>query len=167
MDIHVYEGDIARIEADALLTAVNSGGMWFGGIDGVIERNAGRQFHDQVAATLQVDQSVKVIVAHQWHRHHGQFKSVVFTIDDLNETLEDVVLRGLNAAADAGYHTVSMPAIRLGVMKNLGGTQTEKVHAMIAAIRNHEKNHSAPLDEVTIVIYSDTNLAHEFIREIA
>ncbi len=167
MDIHVYEGDIAHIEADALLTAVNSGGMWFGGIDGVIGRNAGQQFHNQAAAALQADPSVKVVVAPQQYKHEGWFKNVVFTIDDVDEPLEDVVRRGLDAAAAAGYRNVSMPAIRLGVMKNLGGTQTEKVRAMVAAIRNHADTHANPLDEVTVVIYGDTDLAHEFIRETA
>lgn len=167
MQIYVYDGDIAYTKADALLTAVNSGGMWFGGIDGVINRTAGEQFHAHAAKALDADPSVKVVVAPQQHSHRGQFRDVVFTIDDLDEPLEDVVLRGLDAASAAGYRSVSMPAIRLGVMKDVGGSQTEKVRAVIAAIRKHEESSPRPLDEVMIVVYRDVNLSGEFVREFA
>lgn len=167
MKVQVFQGDIAQVPVDALIAAINSGGMWFGGIDGVIRRCAGPQFHNQAADALDFDRNTKVVVAPWRYRHEGQFQNVVFAIDDVNEPLEDVVRRGLDAAALAGFKTVSMPAIRLGVMKDLGGTQAEKVRDIVNAIREHEKAMENPLREITIVIYDDSALAQDFIRALA
>ena len=167
MKVQVFQGDIAQVPVDALITAINSSGMWFGGIDGVIQRCAGLQFHNQAADTLVFDPTAKVVVAPWKHHHEGQFQNVVFTIDDVNEPLEDVVRRGLDAAAREGFRAVSMPAIRLGVMKDLGGTQAEKVRDIVNAIREHEKALENPLHEITIVIYNDAALAQDFTRELA
>ena len=56
--VNVVDGDIAAVPAQVLITAVNSGGMWFGGIDGVIMRAAGDQFHGQAAEALRTDPTV-------------------------------------------------------------------------------------------------------------
>lgn len=167
MRIQVLEGDIAQVPVDALITAINSEFMWFGGIDSVIGRCAGQQFHNQAADALRLNPTTNVVVATQQYQHAGQFQNVVFTIDDINKPLEDVIRRSLDAAATAGYRTVSMPAIRLGVMKGLGGAQSEKVRDIVKAIRAHEKSTNNPLDQITIVIYNDTDLARNFIDELA
>lgn len=36
-NIQVVQGDITQISVDAIMTAINSGGMWFGGVDGAIQ----------------------------------------------------------------------------------------------------------------------------------
>ena len=155
----VIEGDIAMVEADALITAINSSGMWFGGIDRVISRSAGNQFHAQAANALEADPATKVVVAPMLTDHNGCYEDVVFTIDDLNEDLKVVVRRALDAAAEAGYEDVSMPAIRFGVMRSIGGTPEEKVQAIADALREHEAEAPTPLKSVTIVVYGDPSLA--------
>lgn len=123
MKVSVIDGDVTAVPAQVLITAINSGGMWFGGIDGVIMRTAGAQFHGQAAEALRrADRSAKTIVAKQLGWYHGRFADVIFVIDDLDEPLNVVVRRGLTAASDAGYQTVSMPLIRFGVMRDVGGT---------------------------------------------
>jgi O-acetyl-ADP-ribose deacetylase (regulator of RNase III) len=39
--LSVISGDIAQVKSDAIITAINSGGAWFGGIDRVINNVAG------------------------------------------------------------------------------------------------------------------------------
>ena len=50
--VNVVDGDITQIKADALITAINSGGMWFGGLDGAIQRSSGSMFHGQAQAAM-------------------------------------------------------------------------------------------------------------------
>ena len=108
--VNVIDGDIAAVPAQALITAINSGGMWFGGIDRVITHAAGNQFHEQAAKALQADPAVKAVACKQLGWHYGLFVDVVFVIDDLDEPLYGVVRRGLATASEAGYRLVSMPA---------------------------------------------------------
>ncbi len=164
--VRVIDGDIAAVEADALLTAINSGGMWFGGIDGVIARAAGSQFHIQAADALAQQRDVKVVVAPKQSDHHGRFEDVVFVIDDLDESLMFVVFRGLDAAAAAGYKRISIPAIRLGVMKNVGGDVETKIDAIADALVAHMMDSEPTLDEVTIVTYNDPDLQQRFAAAI-
>ena len=48
---NLMKGDITRTATvDAIVTLINSGGMWFGGVDGAIQRVAGGQYHAQAGA---------------------------------------------------------------------------------------------------------------------
>jgi len=164
--IVVSEGDITRVAADALVAALHQNGLWFGRIDDAITGTAGTQFHAQATEALKSDPSIKTIVALKKRPHKGAFGDVVFTVDDVVEPLQNVVLRGLNAAAAADYRTVSMGAIRLGAARNVGGTTSEKIHSIVEAIRAHGQTEN-PLEMVTIVIFRERNLAAQFKTALA
>lgn len=159
MEVHVIEGDIARVRADALVAAINSSGLWTGAIDGVIKSVAGDQFHSQARAALLRNCDAKMVVARKTAAHRGAFADIVFVIDDLYESLGIVVKRGLDTAANAGYRSVSMPAFRFGKMKDRGGTDTEKIWDIARAIQTHENSVRRPLSSIFIVIYNDNWLA--------
>lgn len=159
MEVRVIEGDIARVRADALVAAINSSGLWTGAIDGVIKSVAGDQFHSQAGAVLNHNRKAKMVVARQTTAHRGAFADVVFVIDDLYESLGIVVKRGLETAANAGYHSVSMPAFRFGAMRDMGGTDTEKIWDIARAIQTHENSVRRPLSSIFIVIYNNHWLA--------
>ncbi|MCX6778918.1 MAG: macro domain-containing protein, partial [Candidatus Magasanikbacteria bacterium] len=116
MRIQVRTGDIAREPAEVLITAINSGGMWFGGIDGVIQRAAGKLFHSQAAAAMPLLDGRTVVARNGGHAHSGAFKNVVFVVDDLQQRLREIIYAGLTAADGAGFKTVTIPTIRMGVM---------------------------------------------------
>jgi len=108
-------GDITMIDSDAIITAINSGGLWFGGIDGAIRRVAGNMYHSQAMEKKLID--LKVIVARGDHNNHkGKFDNVVFVVDDLRSELRGVIARGIEEADNAGFKKVTIPAIRTGVM---------------------------------------------------
>lgn len=108
-------GDITKIDSDAIITAINSGRLWFGGIDGAIQRVAGNIYHDQAMNEELIN--LKVIVARGDHNNHkGKFDNVVFVVDDLKSELRGVIARGLEEADAAGFKKVTIPAIRTGVM---------------------------------------------------
>lgn len=108
-------GDITRVDSDAIITAINSGRLWFGGIDGAIQRVAGNIYHNQAMNEELIN--LKVIVARGDHNNHkGKFDNVVFVVDDLKSELRGVIARGLEEADVAGFKKVTIPAIRTGVM---------------------------------------------------
>lgn len=159
MRINVVEGDVTQVRVDALITALNSSGMWFGGIDGVIERVAGHQYHDVAAHKLRGNPDTDVIVANPDHSHHGGFQNVVFVIDDLIEPLSLLVLRGLAAASDRGFTTVSMPMIRCGVMAGIVGTIEETVADIAKAVRAQATDATNKIEQLSIVVYQDPRMA--------
>lgn len=159
MELSVIDGDIAEVRAQALITAINSGGMWFGGIDGVIMRAAGDQFHAKAADALRADPSTKTVVAKKRGWHHGSFVDVIFVIDDLDEPLNVVVRRGLTTASAAGYRIVSMPLIRFGVMRDVGGSPESKLDDIAMALENQQHDPKNTIEKLSIVVYGDMALS--------
>ena len=129
--IVIHDGDISQVPSDAMITAINSGGMWFGGIDGVIQRAAGTGFHQQASAAMPLKDG-QTVVAKKRAAHRGAWGDVVFVIDDLQQPLNKIVRGALTAAGDAGYRTVSLPAIRTGVM--LGAVEKNAQQAVAEII---------------------------------
>jgi len=158
LTINLVEGDIAATKAGALVTAINSGGMWFGGIDGVIQRAAGQMFHSQAERALPLKHT-NTVVAKKQGEHRGQFGDVVFVIDDLEGPLSAVIIAALTAANDAGYKTISLPAIRTGVM--LGTVEKDASEAARQTVIGFEafaSAHTGSLTEVTLVVYNQPNI---------
>ena len=114
---YMTEGDITRIPADALMTAINSGGLWFGGIDGAIQRVAGDLYHRQAGAAMPL-RNLQTVIARGGARPDRKigFRDVVFVVDDLESPLNDVIYTGLEAASNENYKHILVPTIRMGVM---------------------------------------------------
>jgi O-acetyl-ADP-ribose deacetylase (regulator of RNase III) len=112
--VQVIMGDIRTEPSDALITAINSEKMWFGGIDGAIQSVAGDLFHAQAAERELHD--LMTVVATGGSANRAPFQNVVFVVDDLVSPLRNVVKAGLEAANQSGLRTVTIPGIRLGVM---------------------------------------------------
>jgi len=158
----VMEGDITRVRADALIAAINSGGFWFGGIDRAIERVAGGVFHQQAAA-LGTLKHMQTIVAKKQSAHEGKFGDVVFVVDDLEGPLSALILIALTEADKAGYKSVSLPAIRTGVMRGVvEKSLVDSAMKILSGIEAFSSGHSGPLEEVTIVIYNQPDLFDTF-----
>ena len=152
----VVLGDIARIPADAIVTAINSGGMWFGGIDGVIQRNAGDQFHAQAQAEMPLSDGRVIIARGNGSGNRAQFKNVVFVVDDLRLPLREVIFRGLKAADEAGFRVVSLPAIRMGVMLGVVEKSVQEAgNETISGIRQFLASNPQHIEELHFVVYND------------
>jgi O-acetyl-ADP-ribose deacetylase (regulator of RNase III) len=149
--VEILGGDIRPVEADALITAINSGKMWFGGIDGAIQSVAGNMFHEQ-AAREQLS-NLKTVVA-RGGKHRGGFKNVVFVVDDLKSPLRLVIMAGLAAADNAGFATVSIPGIRLGVMLGIVEKTLEEAYAEMNAgvLQYLESNENRNIRHIKFVL---------------
>lgn len=157
MKVQVTQGDIAGVEADALITAINSGGMWFGGIDGVIQRNAGNIFHQQASQALPLKHGETVVATSNGSKINAKFKNVVFVIDDLQGPLREIVANGLKSASDAGFRNVTLPAIRMGVMLGQVEKDTEEaVKEMVEGVKRFQsENPDNQIETATFVVYID------------
>lgn len=155
--IAVISGDISQVGADALVTAINSGRCWFGGIDGVIQRVAGNLFHSQADKVSPLEDGQAIVAYGRYYPNKGAFKNVVFVVDDLRQRLREIIYAGLKAASDAGFKTVSIPTIRMGVMLGSVEKSTEEaVNEMRTGVLWFLKNNpDTQISSITFVVYSD------------
>ena len=155
LDVTVSSGDITTVSCDGLITAINSGGMWFGGIDGAIQRSAGNMFHAQAAARMPLADG-DVVYAQASDGHRGLFGSVVFVIDDLQRSLREVVLAGLHEADRQRLSVVALPSLRTGVMAGVyEQTVEEALDETVAAIKRFTTSEPQHVRELKVVVFND------------
>jgi hypothetical protein len=141
--VEVIHGDIRTVSGDAIITAINSGKAWFGGIDRAIQSVAGGHYHRQAAMEELADLKTVVALGNR-KMHRGAFDNVVFVVDDLESKLRDVVFAGLEAADEVGFKTVTIPGLRLGMM---AGVVEKSIHEVfleldtgtVRYLRSHPK----------------------------
>jgi O-acetyl-ADP-ribose deacetylase (regulator of RNase III) len=150
MTVQVIAGDIAQIPADAIITAINSDGAWYGGIDGVLKRAAGNHFHDQARAVMPLSDGETVVA---FGNGTSQFQNVIFVVDDVRQPLSGIVFNGLLAASNAGFKSVTLPAIRTGVM--LGRFEKTKQEAVFSLGEGVRRFLEVGDLNITFVVYSD------------
>lgn len=151
----IIAGDISKVESNAIITAINSSGMWFGGIDGVIQRVVGNHFHSQASNKMPI-KNEDVIFAKG--KGTSAFENVIFVVDDLQSPLRNIIYNGLIEANKNQCKVVSIPAIRTGVM--LGEVEKnmkEAVHEIATGIKNFENefSNSTNIEEVIFVVYQN------------
>ena len=153
MTVQVIAGDIAKIPAEAIITAINSDGAWCQGIDGVLKRAAGDHFHARASAAMPLEDGMTVVA--RGVNTTLPFQNVVFVIDDLKQPLGNIIFLGLKAARDAGFKAVTLPTIRMGVMLGVvEKTKQEAVDRMADGIERFVLQEGGQLD-ITFVVYSD------------
>ncbi len=157
-NLYVVEGDITQIETPAIMSAINSGGLWFGGVDGAIQRVAGNRYHSQAAAAMPLHDLQTVVARGNSRTHSGKFNDVVFVVDDLESSLDKVVYKGLEAAHQESYPKLLVPAIRMGVMAGaVEKTAEETIARLRQGIYDFMRDYGAKtkLENLTFVVYRD------------
>jgi len=157
--VEVLSGDITQVSAEALITAINSEGMWFGGIDGAIRRCAGGVFHSQAALNPLSDG--ETVFAPSERKHGGSFESVLFVVDDLRRPLCDIVAIALQEAERLRLSSVTLPTIRTGVMAGIyEPTVRAALDEMATAILQFVAT-SPQMRQISVVVYNDeTSMQH-------
>lgn len=154
-----HDGDIAQVKADALITAVNATGEWFDGIDRVIIDCAGILFHKQLRQKMPLRDCTSYI-ARSGCGHRGEWNDVVFVVDELQVPLSDIIDIGLVTAEVNGYRSVSLPAIRTGVM--LGQVEPDAETAVRELIRGVMKfvdeHPETSVKEINFVVFRNPEL---------
>lgn len=165
LSVKVRGGDISSVSADVLITAVNSGGMWFGGIDGVIKRAAGNMFHGQLAH--QSLEEGKAIYTPAPAGHDGSFGDVIFVIDDLHQPLHRIVLAGLSCAEQEKLSFVSLPVLRTGIMAGqYEATVEEALDQTVEAIRMFEDMQPSCVRRIQIVVFESPEIEEYLTKRL-
>jgi hypothetical protein len=164
--IYLKQGDICQTPTDAIITPINSGGMWYGGIDGAIQRVAGNLYHSQAEARMPL-KNLQTVVARgiPGDINHGLFRDVVFVIDDLQSPLEEVVYTGLEAANVEGYERILLPTMRMGVMSGVvEKTPQEAVDRMSIGVKDFLNKYGSKtkIKELGFVVYLNPEIANMF-----
>ncbi len=153
-NVNVVNDDITQVKADALITAINSSGMWFGGLDSAIQRSSGAQFHAQAQAAMPLKDG-QVVYAPVQAATNGAFGAVVFIIDDLQKPLYELVTAGLEETVRHELTSVSIPTIRTGVMAGVFESRQKALSDLGIAVNDFVEKNPNKLDVINIVVYGN------------
>ncbi|MCX6704538.1 MAG: hypothetical protein NTZ07_03805 [Candidatus Woesebacteria bacterium] len=153
--LRVTTGDLTRsVSVQAIVTLINSGGMWFGGVDRAIMRLAGNFYHDQMAR-LGLYNGQVVIARGNHSIRRATFDDVIFVVDDLKSPLSELVYNALTRANSEGYTSVALPLMRTGVMMGVVEpnlkTVVEEMHKGI----DQALADGADKMDITVVVYDN------------
>lgn len=157
MKITVIDGNIGEVSSDALITTVNSSGLWIGAIDGVITHYTGNSAHSILASELRhlhENSALNVPV------DGAAFKNVIFVIDELNYDLWVPIYNALDVAEFAKHKVVTIPTIRYGVMSGIREKTKEEYLAQFAkGIHEWLQDNDNPyLKEIVVVVYNNNEM---------
>lgn len=152
-------GDITQVKSDAIITLINSAGMWFGGVDSAIQRITGA-FHGIAGTYMGGKEGIKdgdtIFANGEMIPGNRDFRSVIFVIDDLELPLGELVEAGLDEACKNDLQVVTMPLMRSGVMAGVKEKSLEEVSAqMIAGIKAAADKNPEKTLAAKIIVYSD------------
>lgn len=163
MKIQVISGNLSAIKADVLITAINSGGMWFGAIDRLIQSVAGGLFHNQASQEKLNDGQAYFTPGNITNQ--GSFTNVIFVVDDLKKNLHQIILAGLKEAEKQGLKSVTLPTIRMGVMLGVvEKSEDEALEEMARAIRLFESSRPSSVKTITFVVYQNPKIEAKLKR---
>ena len=157
LKIKVESGDITSKKGDCLITAINSGGMWFGGIDGAIRRSKGNIFHHTLAEKGDLTDGKAFFIPGT--SDPKSFENVIFVIDDLKLKLHEIIFNGLQKAENMEQETVLLPTLRMGVMLGvIEKSEDEALDEMKKGIDLFKKTNPFHVKEVIFSVYDNPEL---------
>ncbi|MFA6097033.1 MAG: macro domain-containing protein [Candidatus Paceibacterota bacterium] len=152
--IQIVSGDITQIDADCIITPINSQKNWHGGIDRAIYAIAGEMYHDQIRKT-HLENLFSAAVLGNRKTHRGKFDHVVFVVDDLRSRAREVINRGLETADEAGFETILIPAIRTGVFLGIIERTPDEIanEYILGILKFLRSNRNSGIKSIKLVIF--------------
>jgi O-acetyl-ADP-ribose deacetylase (regulator of RNase III) len=153
--IELRQGDITRVEADAIVNAANSSLLGGGGVDGAIHRAGGPAILEEsrrlggcetgdAKATTAGDLPARVVIHAVGPVWQGGEQGE-------DELLASAHRRSLEVASEAGARTVTFPAISTGVYRfPVDRAARIALGTTAAYLDSHPE-----IDRVTFVLFSD------------
>ena len=166
MLIEIIEGNITKLEVDAIVNAANSSLLGGGGVDGAIHRAAGPDLLEECIQIRARDGGCPTGEAKVTKGYRLPAKHVIHTVGPVwrggtngePALLESCYRKSLALAADLGAHSLAFPAISTGIYGYPFRAATE---IAVRTIRAHE----GALPERVILCTFDAR-ATEITREV-
>ena len=166
-----YQGDITKLQVDAIVNAANNALRGGGGVDGAIHRAAGPQLPQECRTIKGGCYTGDAVMTEAYNL---PCKKVIHTVGPIysptnhqkcEKLLMSCYLRSLQLAADAELETIAFPAISTGVY---GYLSTQAAQAALGAIRHFLLDPKTPptVKKVIIVTFvdQDTRAYQEWLR---
>ncbi|HET9242953.1 MAG TPA: macro domain-containing protein [Gaiella sp.] len=151
MEVEVLEGDIARLEVDAIANAANDH-LWMGaGVAGAIKKAGGEEIEREAVGKGPIDLGDAVATGAgrlpAQHVIHGAVMGQDLRTDAC--LVERTTRRCLEVAEELGCRSLALPAFGTGV----GGLPlADCAEIMVAAVRAHEPS---SLERVVFAVYGE------------
>ena len=142
--IQLVQGDITRVDADAIVTAANEGLRGGGGVDGAVHRAAGPELVEASlalapcpAGEARITGGFNLNAKYVIHAVGPVFQN----LEDDSATLASAYESALSLAAEYGANRIAFPCISTGVY---GFPKREACRIAITTVTNWMKTHKLP-----------------------
>ncbi len=161
MPIQIVEGNLVKMECDAIATLLNPEGEWYGAVDKAIMAVSGEHYYKPVRKLLADRKFANgdcIPVLGDKSKHHGGFNHVIFACDDVfrPKPIYHLVGKILSITAIMGLKSIALPVFRTGAACRFFPNQDENLHHIMFASKEFMK--SRPDITVKFVVYNDPAL---------
>ena len=164
-EIKIIQGDITKLQVEAIVNAANNSLLGGGGEDGAIHRAAGRELLEE-CRTLNGCETGQAKIT---KRYNLPAKYVIHTVGPVwrggknmeSELLKSCYISSLELAKEFGIKTFAFPAISCGVY---GFPIDKAAEIAVSAVEEFVKNYE--LFESIIFIDINTNVIEEYKRNL-
>ena len=160
-NIHLHQGDITKMEVDAIVNAANKSLLGGGGVDGAIHRAAGPELKEETRTLNGCETGDAKITS----GYRLPAKYVIHTVGPVwrggnhheNQLLRSCYQRSLEVATSNGVHSIAFPGISTGVYSF---PKKQAAEIAVKTVKEYLTDHKIPdvvyfvaFDEETYQIY--------------